>query len=325
MDFVSAARAASLAGVLDIARQATHQVTSAARTSQATADGMPGIARVYASELLDKNTCDPCAGVDGKEYATVDAAHVDYREHGGFRNCGGGLRCRGTLVFVFDTETPSGVVPPATPPVPAGPLSLDEVSRITHPIESLDRYAPDDEWLDAIYQRQGFHAQPHANPDPEGVTLFRGVEGDTSEETSRFVQEFVNGPRHFPGKGVHGSGTYTSVLRDTAKTYSGRDRYGNPEGVIEMVLDSDARVTETATELRAALTRQVQEARAVAERARDWGEVERLDHLLDVVDDEGRAAAIMGYDAIKIGHVPRRNDTYYVLLNRGKVAIRGTE
>ena len=124
MDFVSAARAASLAGVLDIARQATHQVTSAARTSQATADGMPGIARVYASELLDKNTCDPCAGVDGKEYATVDAAHVDYREHGGFRNCGGGLRCRGTLVFVFDTETPSYPVDtgwqPFTHPTPTG-------------------------------------------------------------------------------------------------------------------------------------------------------------------------------------------------------------
>lgn len=56
---------------------------------------------VYASELLDKNTCSNCKSVDGREYDTVTAAEEDYPA-GGFKDCSGGPKCRGTLVGVYD-------------------------------------------------------------------------------------------------------------------------------------------------------------------------------------------------------------------------------
>lgn len=113
----SALVAASAAGVLDTARQGVYQTAAGARAVQATATGMPHIHRVYASELLDTNTCTSCAAVDGKEYPSVEAAHQEYHGHGGYMGCLGGLRCRGTLVFVY-AETPAGGddgMPPYTP------------------------------------------------------------------------------------------------------------------------------------------------------------------------------------------------------------------
>lgn len=55
----------------------------------------------YASELLDSNTCDPCAAIDGREYGSLEEAMADYPS-GGFMDCDGGPRCRGTVVAVFD-------------------------------------------------------------------------------------------------------------------------------------------------------------------------------------------------------------------------------
>ena len=60
---------------------------------------------IYASELLDANTCEECTGNDGQEYADMDAAEADYPT-GGFTECLGGPRCRGTLVAVYDEEGP---------------------------------------------------------------------------------------------------------------------------------------------------------------------------------------------------------------------------
>lgn len=56
--------------------------------------------KVYASELLDENTCAACETVDGTEYETLDDAEADY-PGGGFAECEGDVRCRGTLVGVY--------------------------------------------------------------------------------------------------------------------------------------------------------------------------------------------------------------------------------
>lgn len=60
-------------------------------------------AAIYASELRDANTCGPCAEVDGREYSTLEEARRDYPA-GRYRDCQGGARCRGTLVFVWPDE-----------------------------------------------------------------------------------------------------------------------------------------------------------------------------------------------------------------------------
>lgn len=57
--------------------------------------------RVYASELLDANTCSACIEVDGREYSSVDDTTEDY-PNGGYIECQGMERCRGTLVAVYD-------------------------------------------------------------------------------------------------------------------------------------------------------------------------------------------------------------------------------
>lgn len=57
-------------------------------------------AHIYSSELLDQNTCDPCAQVDGSEYTDMADASDDYPA-GGYVECLGGPRCRGTLVATY--------------------------------------------------------------------------------------------------------------------------------------------------------------------------------------------------------------------------------
>lgn len=65
-----------------------------------------GAKSYYASELLDTNTCDPCEEIDGTEYATAAEASADYPA-GGYRDCAGGPRCRGTVVAVYAEAEPS--------------------------------------------------------------------------------------------------------------------------------------------------------------------------------------------------------------------------
>lgn len=56
---------------------------------------------VYASELLDTNTCQPCTSVDGTEWPTVADAEAEAYPVGGYVDCEGGLRCRGILVATY--------------------------------------------------------------------------------------------------------------------------------------------------------------------------------------------------------------------------------
>lgn len=99
----SAVDAISTAGVEDLARQATTTAVNQGRL--AAAQKTPDPQEVYASELLDKNTCVPCSQLDGRLYESLDAALVDYPSGGSYAGCLGGPRCRGTLVFVWDTES----------------------------------------------------------------------------------------------------------------------------------------------------------------------------------------------------------------------------
>lgn len=55
---------------------------------------------VFASEILDGNTCSACSGVDGTEWPTLAEAEVSYPV-GGFVECEAGLRCRGTLIASY--------------------------------------------------------------------------------------------------------------------------------------------------------------------------------------------------------------------------------
>jgi len=61
---------------------------------------------IYASELLDTNTCTNCTAKDGTEYQELADAEKDYPT-GGYTECEGGPRCRGTLVAIYPEAAPT--------------------------------------------------------------------------------------------------------------------------------------------------------------------------------------------------------------------------
>jgi hypothetical protein len=138
---VAAAELGPRAKTLDAARQAANVAHGAGR--KAATDVLPTPERIYASELLDKNTCHPCARTDGREYSNVDAALMDYPGAGGYIACDGGHRCRGTLVYVWPSESPATIddrrppdepvrpTPPPPPPPAAPPRAPRAASDMT--------------------------------------------------------------------------------------------------------------------------------------------------------------------------------------------------
>jgi hypothetical protein len=97
-------QAMSWAGVRDQLGAAVQGSQNAARVLVFRRDGEEGT--IYSSEILDVNTCDACTAVDGTVYAGYYEAEQDY-PFGGFVDCAGGGRCRGTLVKVYAGENPS--------------------------------------------------------------------------------------------------------------------------------------------------------------------------------------------------------------------------
>jgi hypothetical protein len=83
------------AWVRDNLSQALNVAQAAGRNTAMVA--APAAARYYASEVLDKNTCNPCYDVDGKVFLDLAAAQREYA-FGGYRYCEGGLRCRGIIL-----------------------------------------------------------------------------------------------------------------------------------------------------------------------------------------------------------------------------------
>lgn len=73
------------------------------------------VASLYASEVMDKRTCKPCSRINGRFLGVTDdistPARVDQvYPNGGYAECEGGVRCRGTVVAVWRPETVSGTV-----------------------------------------------------------------------------------------------------------------------------------------------------------------------------------------------------------------------
>lgn len=71
------------------------------------------VGAMYASEQLDTNTCKPCRAVHGRWLGnTDDLSRLDQSypqgAYGGYVDCLGGSRCRGTIVGVWRPKTTSG-------------------------------------------------------------------------------------------------------------------------------------------------------------------------------------------------------------------------
>lgn len=108
-----------LDGSVDMAKQAVHNAHGKGRY-EAAAELNP--TEIFGTEIMDGNTCAACKAVDGKQYATLEEALAAY-PNGGYSECLGGLRCRGTLVFMYDDPVmpPNDPTPEPLPPIPPEP------------------------------------------------------------------------------------------------------------------------------------------------------------------------------------------------------------
>lgn len=104
-------------------------IHGAMNTARVETLGAGPVGAVYASEKNDGNTCVPCHHVDGRWLGnTDDMARIELSypagAHGGYVDCLGGDRCRGTIVGVWRPKTTGGESKSApTPAPPTSPLS----------------------------------------------------------------------------------------------------------------------------------------------------------------------------------------------------------
>ena len=75
-------------------------ITAAMNAGRRDFMGEAPAASYYASEILDVNTCSLCAAIDGTEYSNLEETEQDYPA-GGYVDCEGGDRCRGTIIAVY--------------------------------------------------------------------------------------------------------------------------------------------------------------------------------------------------------------------------------
>jgi hypothetical protein len=93
-----------LAGVSDsaISDRLAGTVQAAVNTGRlAVYDATNQQPELFASEILDRNTCRNCIQVDGMRLTREDAARL--YASGGYVNCLGRDRCRGTVVATYAT------------------------------------------------------------------------------------------------------------------------------------------------------------------------------------------------------------------------------
>lgn len=108
---VKASVAALSAGRRLRATDSSRQTHTAAGSGLTDESGMHGYSAIWASELLDEDTCEKCAQIDQHEYDSMAEAKADY-PLGGYRDCENESGCRGTLVFFrLDPIQQSGVDP----------------------------------------------------------------------------------------------------------------------------------------------------------------------------------------------------------------------
>ena len=189
--------------------------------------------------------------------------------------------------------------------------------------------------LDMIYRMQGYNAKPEAvasrkdlekrkdlveGDDGKPLILWRGV---TSVE---FSDQFKGGgPRgdvHYPGKGIHGDGTYAASAApgssdrrsafNEAKSYAGWGEEGVDKRMTAFAIRKDANIVQFSgsnpLERSEKFSAWQKEIREKAEK-----ETGRVYH------DSGAAAAALGIHAYRVPQGSKED--FWVILNRGALVV----
>ena len=230
----------------------------------------------------------------------------------------------------------------------------DIYSRMAEPeIGSRPRHAPKvgDEALGEIQRLQGFDGPPtvvsreefdRAVAAGEVTETFRGVHGGGAQDQA---DAYRDGDL-YPGTGIYGNGTYVAMDRSQADAFAGRHPEGDPAAgaVLRIGLASDVRVVSL-TGLRAEMSEYMARQSGRTEQVQDLDRqmrraAERTDTIEDQVavyndyngrkvaaagpeylvsQDEGRFAALRGYDAIDVPG--GQGGDQMIILNRTAVIV----
>lgn len=261
----------------------------------------------------------------------------------------GNWRHAGRLGKVGGSAPKAAAAPVATAPDP-GPAT---VQAKYHSLESMPSYQSylrhetpinesgmEDLYLKSILHDQGFDGKPDVRTKADidafvqqGETeLFRGVtvryEGGAEPIRGKFTNQFRDGEL-FVGRGISGNGTYTAHNGDMAREYAG------PEGdVMRMTLKKDAKVIGDSeiynmrNKVREDLDRAfdpVMDRYQAGKMGKEEFVMALESHYADVTkltqspmwNDPGRVAAVLGYDAIRVGL-----GDVYIILNRTAVRVQ---
>ena len=216
--------------------------------------------------------------------------------------------------------------------------------------------------LNELWRRQGFDSKPRVVSsdqydqlvDSGWTQMHRGIAGDSPQIVDDYVDVFINGETPFAGKGMFGNGTYASRSMETADQFT-RQTAGGAEVVtgkrLDLAIHPDAKIVDVG-DLWDGMHKIVDERRAIEAQIRAsvpnadelyWGNVldaapkelrdryrmlSQQEHLL--AESPSNYATVHGFDVIRIDK-PRVSalrpdefvdDTYYIILNRGLVAVK---
>lgn len=216
-----------------------------------------------------------------------------------------------------------------------------------------------DKAMQEIWRLNGFDAKPTVINDEQFAKLadngwqpmYRGIAANTADQVQEYVDAFKTGDA-FAGQGMFGNGTYASKSVETADEFTKQNAKGEEIEFgqrMDLLMHPDAKIINQ-VDLRAEFLTYIQNLRdeqsAIKEEyptlpnesQREWldripKEVrDRYDTANDgrqIIEDPMRYASAAGYDCVFIEN-PMVNfssgatvdDTYYVILNRGAIAVR---
>jgi hypothetical protein len=300
-----------------------------------------GLEKVQWSTVLGGGTsvaCDKCASNDGQVVPIGSSFNTGNTQPPAHPHC----RCnlRPVVPDYADVNSTAGSVDMAPVGNKYGDVQELELLRVQELTGKQNIYEVDkrgDARLHSAYKVKGYDAKPvvlqgesfEAAAKDAQARVYRGV-NDSFEKAPVLAEQFRTGD-YFAGTGVYGNGTYTTTRLETAKLYAGS------KGEILEILIPDVsnyvvkeQLSKQVKEVLSEISEKLQvlkKEQFTAVMAKNEALVDEIGKSIDVLTDasrfmhdDGIAATLLGYDGII---VQEKNEIYYVILNRGKVIVKG--
>lgn len=145
------------------------------------------------------------------------------------------------------------------------------------------------------------------------IVVYRGISAENEDLLKEYIDTFINGKVYLGGRAsIYGTGIYTIVgSSDVAKDYFSDGGHNNCGVIIESRMTNDTKIIET---------KQLEELKEFLINNLENIYGKTINNYINIIDDNGALAAILGYDAI---YAKEKN--YLVILNRTKMIVNDVD